>query len=672
LLFRAFPTIPRVVGEKTTKAVHYLSSKRRVLWLPCILFFFVSAWIANFVYQRTPLVQDSASHLFQAKIFSQGRLYAPAPPISEFFSYEADELVLHEGRWFTIYLPGFALLLGLAMKIHAEWLLCPLLGAFSLAIWVDYARRWHSPQAALLVGLLGLCSPFLLVLSSTVMVHSPELFVASAVIYLSRKETGGTSFLRLCLLFLLMILAVLIRGFSLLPFLIAVIGYVSWKKLRNRIWGYSSAVVLGILCGCILLGLYQWKTTGHPLKLARGLEYPLKYGFGTNPTGRTHTPARGWEHLSNNVLGLNQWLSGGKVGSLFFIIAFLLLAPRLERWDGLLLISCGFLACFYCFYYFQDLVFGPRFWFVFAPFFLLLMARGILPGTTESTGTSGVVTSIFVITMFISVPTNLPGYVSRTNPSFFVNGYLKREIENLKGQKTILFLDQEVNQEPIGWNDPFLRDPVLICRDLREQNSRATAAFSDHQPVYFQLSYDFTNGKIAADYMLKEEPNLSPPGQVSLMRLAILLEAGKHYPDQDCFDLFYVRSIFNDSEVEQHWDYLEKKALEPGMGREYEKNFRLGLVHAGKVLLLPKVAFHRQGKNWKQDLDPAQFRNELQSAIRSFQLAGEVGKGIVAQMSKVQSRIDKDRNGNLSDKEVFRYISDKVDILIALGGVRSQ
>src|SRR5205085_10197053 len=95
--------------------------------------------------------------------------------------------------------------------------------------------------------------------------------------------------------------------------------------------------------------------------------------------GQVHTPARGLEDTSNHILGLNKWLSGWDCGSIIFILLFLLLTPWFQIWDKILFAGIATLVCFYFGYYFQDLVFGPRFLFIAAPVLLLFVARSISP-----------------------------------------------------------------------------------------------------------------------------------------------------------------------------------------------------------------------------------------------------------------------------------------------------
>jgi hypothetical protein len=70
---------------------------------------------SSFVFERVPHVNDEIAYLFQAKLFQSGRLYSPSPCGREFFDFPH---IINNGKWYSIYPPGFPLLLvfGLAFR----------------------------------------------------------------------------------------------------------------------------------------------------------------------------------------------------------------------------------------------------------------------------------------------------------------------------------------------------------------------------------------------------------------------------------------------------------------------------------------------------------------------------------------------------------------------------
>src|SRR5205823_6276372 len=164
---------------------------------------------------------------------------------------------------------------------------------------------------SILFGLLFLFSPFLLLMSSTIMVHSPELFLASSLIYLFRRQLEESTLVRSVAILILLLVGMLVRGFALLPFLLPLLVFCGAQYFKKRQIDSLIAIVAGIAIGAALLGWFQWKTTGSPFVPGYRLVYKdYHYGFGKSLEGQVHTPLRGLENSSNELLGLNDWLTG--------------------------------------------------------------------------------------------------------------------------------------------------------------------------------------------------------------------------------------------------------------------------------------------------------------------------------------------------------------------------
>jgi hypothetical protein len=234
LILCSRPALLRRIADRYRNAVELVSASKFLLWLPPFLFFIISSVIAIFVFQKTPIVPDSASYLFQAKTFAEGRWVAEAPAATDFFNHTASLIAMKDGRWFSIYSPGFPLVLAPAILLGIEWLISPLLGAFSCVIWIAYAKRWHSVSVAVVMGWLFLLSPFLVLISATITAHSPELFFASAIIYLCRLETERPGLQNKIVLLFLLSLGILTRSFSMLAFLGPILAYSIWVHISRR------------------------------------------------------------------------------------------------------------------------------------------------------------------------------------------------------------------------------------------------------------------------------------------------------------------------------------------------------------------------------------------------------------------------------------------------------
>lgn len=659
LLLDCFPQVPETVAKKVRTLLVWISTKRLALWVPPIAFFIFSAWISFFVYRSTPPVQDSAAHLFQAKIFKTSELFAPAPPVPDFFSQKGDMLAMKDGKWFGMYQPGFAALLAAAMFLRAEWFVSPLLGALTIAIWIAYSSRWHGTLTAILFGIVALLSPFLFVMSSTIMVHSPELFIASALIYLCRRESEEQSLIRPLLIFILLVAGMLVRGFSLLAFIFPALMYTGWTLLRkkNRIFVLLS--VSGILSGMLLLAAYQKQITGSPLKPGYLVEYPeLHYGFGPSLVGQVHTPLRGLENTSNNIHGINIWLTGWYSGSILFLLLFCLREPKFQTWDFVLFTGILTLILFYYFYVAQTLLFGPRSYYILGPLLILFLIRSTQIEKSLSHSNATVI-CIFIVSLAASLPFQIPTFIQRWNPQAFQPDALKNEVERSAGQKLLVFLTDRVSQTFVNWNEPFLNSNLIFCRDLKSRNEEAIRTFPNHRPVYFTPTSGLKSG-----FTFRYAPEQRPEGFISAFELSMSLQASRYYPDKDSFDICYT-DLLDSSSAPLQLVYLEKELLTNQGKTAYREKFRLGVLHAARLLILPLATFEESGTNWASTFDSNRFRTEYFTTLKYLKESGETGKIIDVQLQKVGKRIDKNSDGNLSDEEIRRFLLRKLKLMEA-------
>ncbi|HEY7161985.1 MAG TPA: hypothetical protein VH815_12035, partial [Acidobacteriota bacterium] len=263
ILFRAYTSFWERVYRRFIESLNRLSINKFRLWMPCLFFFLFSSWVSLYVFDRTLMIQDSAAHMFQAKIFLQGKFFAPAPPIPDFFSIEGDMVVLNNGKWYGMYLPGFAAILAAAIMIHAQWIICPFMGAITIAIWVSYVKRWYDPRTALLVSIISALSPFLLLMSSTIMIHTPELLIISAAIYLLRNEVETPSWWSKTLLALVLLIGITLRGFSILATIFPMLVYSWYATRKNQKLILASVIGFSLLAGGLIVAYFQLQTTGN-------------------------------------------------------------------------------------------------------------------------------------------------------------------------------------------------------------------------------------------------------------------------------------------------------------------------------------------------------------------------------------------------------------------------
>ncbi len=658
-IFNLFPGLRGKITSALHDILNVSSSRTWLFWMPVLLFLALTTSISLRVNRGIPLTQDSAAYLFQAKIFQKGRLFAPAPQLPEFFSTNGDMLVMVKNRWFSIYQPGYPLLLMIAMLIHGESMLSPILGAATVCIWMLYIRRWHSRQSAVLFGWLSVFSPFLFLMHSTWMIHVPELFVATTIVYLSRMQTEEENGWGNAVLFCLFLSAVLIRPYSLFPYLLPALAYTIWNRVHHGSYTYPAVCIAGMLIGGLLLSYYQKETSGNAFVSGYIYEYPqFHFGFGQGIQSSSRINAV--VNTSNNLLALNHWLTGWYSGALIFALVFLVRKNRFSTWDRILLLSCFSLAIFYAAVYWQDLVFGPRFFFLMTPFLLLMMIRSAgLTEDKEPELRSQSIPALLLVSLLLFLPSRFSQFIHKYNLSSSYAYHLNEALRKVGDRKMLVFLGKSTREYFVNWNDPFLRGSVILCRSLLEKNMQVQQLFPDYKPVYFRTSDTFSLIHPDPTYRFFDDPGQETVSSFSFFQLAVHIESARNDTDVDFFDTCY-HDFLRGNDAQKQLLFLSQDATQIQDQVEYRKNYHLALIHLARVLLLPQAAFQQHDYDWANHFDFRTFQEEWDESVKYLQQSGEIGKGILAGQNQTRARMDRNHDGQLQNNEVEEYLTRKL------------
>lgn len=132
---------------------------------PYVLAFLVAALVVGYVVGRGVLIPDESGYRFQAEIFADGELSAPAPtgatdtpetPLPVNFAHH----VVYRGRWFSKYPVGWPAVLALPEKFGLGWAAAPVLGALLVAITGLVAREAFGPLTIAPSLWIAVLSPF--------------------------------------------------------------------------------------------------------------------------------------------------------------------------------------------------------------------------------------------------------------------------------------------------------------------------------------------------------------------------------------------------------------------------------------------------------------------------------------------------------------------------------
>jgi len=240
-----------------------------------------------------------------------------------------------------------------------------------------------------------------------------------------------------------------------------------------------------------------------------------------------------------------------------------------------------------------------------------------------------------------------------------IAGTLKNALEKQQDEKILLFIDKRTRQQFVSWNEPFLDGPVIICRDLGEKNEQILATFPEFRPLYYKKNEDFEGTPL---FQIDTQPSNRSAGAFSFFRLVKAIIAAQNYPERDCVDIVYEEFLYGDSALLQ-LEFLERELSNGVAHTRFNPNFRKGILHIGRVFLLPRVTEELYGEGWLEKLDTHRIKQEMQLALRSFVASGEIGKPIVEQIQKMERRMNANKDSEVSDQELRRYFHAKVRLL---------
>jgi hypothetical protein len=339
--------------------------------------FVAGFFLSDLLFTRNPHLVDTIAQLFQARIFANGSLTAPAPDRLEFFI--AQHIVARGGEWFSQYPPGHPALLALGVLAGLPWLINPLFAACTLILVYLVARRVMTEGGARLAAALYLISPFALFMSASYMNHVTTGFFLTLALYAAvRSPDPGSGSRWPATVGLALAAAATIRPLESAAWAL-VLGL--WLLGRG---GWRRAFAAGAVCavGLIPLLTYNTLTTGHPLRFGYTLLWGEGHGLGfhTDPWGLPFTPLEALANTAVDFQRLNLVLSGWPFPSLVFVVAALALAAfgrggrRTAGLLGALLLAA---PVAYFFYWHRDDFLGPRFLHASLVPCILLSAMGV-------------------------------------------------------------------------------------------------------------------------------------------------------------------------------------------------------------------------------------------------------------------------------------------------------
>ncbi|MDY7041008.1 MAG: glycosyltransferase family 39 protein [Chloroflexota bacterium] len=451
--------------------------------------FLAGGLVATGAFEQLPHLEDEVAYLFQAKVFALGKIYTPSPqyPHSFFSPFILD----HEGQRFGKYPPGHPLLLALGVLAGHPWLVNALSSALTLIIVYHIGCELYDPSVGLMAAALGLSSPFLLLLSGTLMSHPTSLLFLSLFTWLLLRTTHSAARRYPLLAGVALGIAFLIRPLTAASVAFPLILYAVRRVVRGREGDLSrySWLVIGFLPLAALLPAYFWALTGDPFLTPYELWWPFdRWGFGPGHGKRGfHTPGEGLQNAMINLSALSTHLFGWPAVSLAFV-ALLFLLGSADRRDALLLSTFGSLVLVHIPYWTSGCIYGPRYYFEALPALLLLTARGLQTVARRLRLWSRLPHLTLIVLVLLNVAIYLPGQWRMYQGWYGITTASLEAMRRADLHNALVFVHTEswTDYAPLFCaNSPLLDSDVVYAIDLGDLSNQQVRALYPARNVFF-------------------------------------------------------------------------------------------------------------------------------------------------------------------------------------------
>lgn len=497
----------RRVGNDSIKLASRFN--RVIPWLLAAWVVAVASAIASSVFERVPHIPDDVSYLFQAKYFSTGQLFLPAPPVDASFTISH---VINDGsKWFAYGFPGWPLILALGVLAGAPWLVNPVLGGVTILLAHVVVRRFYGWNFAHATALLLAASPQFLFTSASFMAHtSSVVWLLLALLCVDKERTRNSGLWGIvggaCLgfLFLTRPLEGLLMG--------AVIGLWALGVGGARLGPRGLA---GFMAACLLVGAaifpYNYILTGSAtyspqMKWTDETWYPGadRLGFGSNIGNVNwphidplpgHGPVDVIINANKNFYMTNFELFGWGFGSLLFV-GLMLLLRGWQKPDWLFVgIAVAIIVGHSLYWCSGGPDFGARYWYQALLPYIVLTVRGVqmLKQYLIEQGITSVsasrVPAFVTAATFVALITVMPW---RSLGKYYhyrgMNGDVTRLAKEHDFSQSLVFVqvtDQEDYASAFVLNSPTLEGPKPIyVRDAGDANNEALRRHYPNRPVW--------------------------------------------------------------------------------------------------------------------------------------------------------------------------------------------
>lgn len=416
------------------------------------------------------------SFFTQAKIFAMGRINVASHELREFFQ---TSYCVNNGKYFSMYPPGWPLILSFGILFKLPWIVNPMLTCLCLYTIYLLGVRLYEHETAWIAIIFAGFSPIVINYSSSYLSEPASLLFSVLFFYAATRSLESSSIIFPVLSGFYLGFLFLVRPYSAVAICLPMAVYWVFNLARQPklIW-QGALLSFHFLCVAALHFAYNYYQTGSFWLLPLVYYNPFnKPGFGFRSPDVSikpfyFGPLSALENLVVDLINLN-WVA---LPLLFLFFLSALIGPR-KKWDWLLGTTAISIIVFHFFYYHKGL---GKFQFpaLFAMF--LLSARGVVKLEqflkdhfhVPSCGSFKVLFVLFPLLVNIILLIT-PGYIGTVKTqATFPDPFLQVRRKNITN--SIIFLktvpEHWDNSELYIQNSPDFDDSVLFAKDLGPKN----------------------------------------------------------------------------------------------------------------------------------------------------------------------------------------------------------
>jgi 4-amino-4-deoxy-L-arabinose transferase-like glycosyltransferase len=465
----------------------------------CLIAFVAAGLVADLVLERVAHIEDEVAYLFQAQVFAAGHAYVDAPFQTNCFF--APFVLDYQGRRFGKYPPAWPALLSLGLRMGQAWWVNAACTALSLALVFRLGSEVQHPRVGALAAGLGCMSPFVLLMSGSLMSHPSCLLFVTAFLWcfwrarMSRRDAWALAE------GVMLGAAFVIRPFTALAIALPAVLWMIWDLIQHRratgrvgtAWRHLWFVGVGFAPLALMVPLANAVWTGDPLLSPYVLFWPydrLGFGPGHGPLPQGNTI---WLGLSSSFAALGHLandLHGWPTLSLVFVVLLFMFKPR-RKAHLFLAATAASLVFAYALYWTSGDVFGPRYAFEATSALLVLSAAGISrvwlfvqqrdSERPRRVSRRSVLAGVLVLLTLVNLAGYLPWQLKRYRGLYGVTGKARELLSEARLDNALVIVRNEN-----GWKDyatafamnaPTLDGPVVYASDCEPLNELLLAHY---------------------------------------------------------------------------------------------------------------------------------------------------------------------------------------------------